>query len=217
MPSSLWETSYVLGEGPDTKNIIKLTKNGEVRAYAVYSCVVQDEAKTYRILEMCADEIDDLIEVVNRIIENGMKEEIDFIYLKGVDDRYDEVLEEKGFFSFIESAIMVVLLNPEDFFSKLSQETEYGQTIKLNISGFSSIWLRVDKERAQIVTEENPAATINIDSKTFLKLLFGKTSFSKELIMGRITVDNVFALQTARNLFNLIKQDKCYMPSGDWL
>jgi len=112
---------------------------------------------------------------------------------------------------------MVALLNPKDILSALSEETEDGKILMLLIKGFDPVTVKVGTKGIMVATNEKPDLTVSTDSKTFIRLLFGKTSLTKEFLRRRIALSNILDWTTASHFFNLIKHDKWYIPMGDWV
>ena len=206
---------------PDEKeagNVLEIFQNGALKGYAIYSEeLLHDGVKVYRVLEICAESRDVFAELTNQLVERAVKEGVDFIYAKGSDEKFNDVLSERGFFSFFESVVMIALLNPFELFSSLSEEVNQGKTLNIVIKGFDPILLRVGEKGIMVVANEKPDLTVTTDSKTFVKLFFGKTSFFKQLLKGKIRINPVSSLPTAMHFFGLIKQKSCYIPIGDWL
>jgi len=198
--------------------VLEIFQNGTLKGYAIYSEeLLFDGVKVYRVLEICAESREVFAELINQLIERAVKEEVDFVYTKGIDKKFNDVLTEREFFSFLESTVMVTLLNPYELFSSLSEEVNRGKTLNITIKGFDPILLRVGEKEIMVVAHEKPDLTVTTDSETFVKLLFGKTSFFKQLLKGKIRIDSVSSLPTAMHFFDLIKQKSWYIPLGDWL
>lgn len=209
---------YIPGEKEEADNVLEIFQNGALKGYAIYSeALLHDGIKVYRILEICAESRDVFAELTNQLVERAVKEEVDFIYVKGSDRKFNEVFTERGFFSFFESVTMITLLNPSELFSSLSEEVNHGKTMNIKIKGFDPILLRVGEKGIMVLANDKPDLTVTTDSKTFVKLLFGKTSFFKQLLKRKIRINPVSGLRTATHFFGLIKQKSWYIPLGDWL
>lgn len=215
---SLWKMHYMSDEKTEAVTILKILQNGTLRGYAIYSQLLFSEGiKAYKILDVCAEEKDLLTKLIDRIIECAVKENADFIYFTESSGKCSEALSEKGFFSFLRTVIMVVLLNPQVLFSSLSEEVNQGKTLKLLIRGFDPILLRVGEKGVMVAPKSKPDLTVTTDGRTFVNLLFGKTSFLRQLLKGRVSVSSLFDLPTAVHFFSVIEQKKWYIPPGDWL
>lgn len=218
MPPRLWNKHYITNEKAEASNVLSILQNGALKGYAIYSRqLFSEEIKGYKILEICAEKKDVLTELIDQIIERALKESVDFVYFRESNGKFSEVFTKKGFSSFLESVIMVVLLNPQEFLSSLSEEVEQGKTLKLLIRGFDPVLLRVGEKGVMVVSKNKPDLTVTINVKTFLNLLSGKTSFFRQLLQRRVRVNSLSNLRTAVHFFNLIKQKKWYIPPGDWL
>lgn len=214
----LWKTHYLFGDETESaNNVLKIVDNGTLMGYAVYSTGTAKGAKTCRILDICAKEKEVFAKLVNRLVERCIGEDVDFIYFKQAKEKFSDVLRKKGFFTARESVIMVVLLNPVELFSSISEEVKQGKILKLMLTGSSPIALKVGENGVQVVADQMPDLTISTDSKTFLQLLFGKTSILKEILKQKVTMSSIFGLPTAKHFFDLIRQEGWYIPSGDWL
>lgn len=185
--------------------------------YAVYSQVYLDGTKVCKILDISAKEEKNFRELINQVIKDCIKENVHFIYLRKCDKIYDNVLDERGFLSVEQSLIMVVLLNPHELFSSLSEEIEFGKILKLIIQGFKPITMKVGKKAISVIGTDNPDLVITTDSETFLKLFFGRTVLWKELLKRKVIISNPLRLPTATHFFNLIRERNWYIPQGDWL
>ena len=114
-----------------------------------------------------------------------------------------------------ESAIMIVLLNPKELLLSLSQEIEHGKILKLIVRGFEPVFVKVGKEGVQVLENGQQEFTIRTDSETFIRLLFGKTSFLKEVLRRKV-VTQLRRMPDTIHFFELIKAKEWYIPSGDW-
>lgn len=208
---------YVPGE-KERSNILEIVQEGDLKGYALYSDEpMHGGTRAYKILEICAVSGDVFGKLVDLLVERAAKDEVDFIYTKGIDEKFNDVLSEKGFFSFLESVVMTVLLNPYELLSSLSGKANQGRILNIAIKGFDPILLRIGARGVAIVKDGKPDLTVRTDSKTFLKLFFGKTSLFRQLVKGKIRIDSLSNLPTAMRFFGLIKQQNLYVPSGDWL
>ncbi len=212
----LWKRHYIPGGIAKPNKIHVITKNGKLMGYAVYSQVYHDGTKACRILDICAKEEKNFRDLINQIIKNCIKENVDFIYLTKCDRIYDKVLDDRGFLSVEQSVIMVMLLNPHELFSSLSEKIESGKIFKLIIHGFKPITMRVDKKAINVIGAGNPDLVITTDSETFLRLFFGRTVLWKELLKRKVTISNPLRLPAATHFFNLIRERNWYIPHGDW-
>ncbi len=218
MPPSLWKVHYMANEKAEAANVLKILQDGTLRGYAIYSQQLFSEGiKAYKILEICAEKRDIFSELLDQIIEHAVKENVDFIYITESNGKFSGNFTEKGFFSFLKSVIMIVLLNPQEFFSSLSEEVDHGETLKLLIKGYDPVLLRVGEKGVMVVSKSEPDLTVTTDSKTFLNLLFGKTSFFRQLLQGKVSISSLSNLPTVVHFFNVIKLKKWYIPPGDWL
>jgi hypothetical protein len=214
---AILETHIGNKEKKDDTTIFKILRGGELKGYVIYAQKRYDVTKAYQILEISAEETSTFTDLINHVIEKGIEEDVDFIYLKENEQKYDNMLKEKGFVFFIESAIMVALLNPHEFFRSISQKTEQGKIVQLNIHGSDPIFLRVGRKVLEVVADEEPNIVITLKGKTFLRLLFGRTTFLREYVNGRTSVNSIFNIRLAHGLFDYIRQDRWYIPLGDWL
>lgn len=212
----LWGCHYLAEKELEANTVIRVVENGILRGYAVYSIFIDDGVRALKILEICADRRATLVELIDYIGERGVKEGVDFILLQRCREPYDDVFDKMGFLTFVTNVIMIVLLNPKELLSSLSEEIERGKILKLIIKGFDPINIRVGKKAIMVVENKRYDLTVQTDSKTFVKLFFGKTSFLKELLKRKIVTDNLFHLPTLSHFFSAIKQKEWYIPPGDW-
>ena len=214
---SLWESHYVSEKELNANNVVRVIKNGILRGYAVYSILISDQIKTCRIEEICADGKAILNELIDRIIRKSTAKGVDFIFLRRCEEPYNDLFDERGFLSIIESAIMVVLLDPIELLLSISKKIERGKILKLIVRGFDPIKVKVGEKGVMVVKDKKYDLTVRTDSRTFLKLFFGKTSLIKEFLRRKIIIDQIFYLPTISRFFNLIKQRRWYIPPGDWI
>lgn len=218
MTPQLWKTHYLFGiEMEEANNVLKVMDNGTLMGYAVFCIDAVKGAKVCRVLDICAEKKEVFAEMVDRLVERCVREDVDFIYFKQGKERFGDVLHKKGFFTVWESVIMVVLLDPLGLFSSISEEVKQGKILKLILTGFDPIALKIGKNGVQVIADEKPDLTISTDGKMFLKLLFGKTSLLKEVLKQKVTISSILDLPTANHFFSLIEQKGWFIPSGDWL
>ena len=216
LDNDLRAMDYLPGER-ETSNMIEIVQEGALKGYAVFSELMHGEVKAYKVLEICAMSGDVFDELINLLIERAVRDKVDFIYTKGSDERFNDILFGKGFFSFLESAVMTVLLNPYELLSSLSEKVNQGKILNIAINGFDPVLLRIGEKGVMVITDGKPDLTVRTDSKTFIKLFFGKTSFSKQLFQGKVRINSLTNLPTAMHFFTVIKQQHLYIPLGDWL
>jgi len=211
-----WRILYV-PETVEKSYLTTIVRNERLKGYATYYLVNFEQIRAYDIREICAEDQDTLTDLIDQIVKKSAKDNVDFIFVKRCDEPHESVFAKKGFFSFPESVIMIALFNPEELLLALSKQIENGKVLKLLIKGFDPITLRVGEKGIMIVKKEESDLTVSTDDATFLKLFFGKTSFSKEFLRRRVTISNIRNWMTASHFFNAIKQDKWYIPMGDWV
>lgn len=211
-----WKVLYV-PESVEKRNLTTVTKDGELKGYAAYYLINFEEARAYDIREICAEDEGVLTQLVDQIVDKSVKDNVDFIFFRRCEDSYKDLYVKKGFLSFFESVIMVALFNPRELLSALSEKTKNGKVLKLLIKGFNPVTVKVGEKGIMVVKEEKPDLIVSSDSKTFLRLFFGRTSFPKEFLRRRVTLSSIFNWTAANRFFNLIKQDKWHIPMGDWV
>jgi putative sterol carrier protein len=211
-----WKTVYV-PENVEGGNLVTVESNGRLKGYAAFILVNFDEVRAYDVREISAEDENTLVQLIDQIADRGCKDEVDFIFVKRCDEPFNEVFSKKGFSSFIESVIMIALFDPEKLLSALSEKVENGKALRLIIKGFDPINVKVGEKGIMLVKEAKPDLTVSIDSKTFLKLFFGRASFMSEFLRRRIALDGILSLGAARSFFRIIKEPKWYIPMGDWV
>ena len=211
-----WKILYV-PENIGKNNLATVIRNERLKGYAAYYLVNFEQARAYEIREICAEDQDTLTDLIDQIVEKSVKENVDFIFVRRCEEPHEDVFAKKGFFSFTKNVIMVVLLNPEELLLALSKRIENGKVLSLLIKGFDPITIRVGEKGIMVVKNEKPDLTMSTDAKTFLRLWFGRTSFLKEFLRRRVTIGNIPNWTTASHFFKVIKQDKWYIPMGDWV
>ena len=216
MTPNLWETQYKLEKELEADNVTVIRKKNALSGYAICSLVTRNEIKEYHVQEICSDGKDTLNELLDQIIERGAKNKVDFIVLRSCGEPFSNLFDEKGFLTTIDIAIIVRLLNPRKLLLSMSNKLEGGKILKLVIKGVDPILVKVRKTEISVVENENAHFTVVTDSNTFLKLLFGKTSFLKEFLKRRVFISHIHHLLTASNFFKIVQNDKWYIPSGDF-
>jgi len=214
--SSPWRMLYKLSKDENASNVITVTKNGMLHGYAVYFTFVRGQFRQFSVLDIYADCEGTLAELVDRLKERAQEEDADLIYLRKAADLLDRVFDQQGFLSFVESIIVVALLNPNELLHALSQEVDIGKNLRLNIKGFDPITVRVGKNGIEVIASGKPDLTMSTNSGTFLKLLFCRTSFWKEFLKRTIKISRISMLPTATRFLNIIKQERWHIPLGDW-
>ncbi len=211
-----WNVLYV-PESVEKRNLATVIKNGELKGYAAYYLINFEEASVYDIREICAEDEEVLTQLVDQVVDKSMKDNVDFVFFRGCEDPYEDVYVKKGFLSFLESVIMIALLNPRELLSALSEEIENGKVLKLLIKGFDPVTVKVGEKGIMVVKEGKPDLTVSTDSETFLRLFFGRTSLLREFLKRGVALSNILNWTTANRFFSLIKQNKWHIPMGDWV
>ena len=211
-----WKILYV-PENVEKSNLATVVRNERLKGYAAYYLVNSEQARAYDIREICAEDQDTLTELIDQIVEKSAKDNVDFIFVRRCKEPHENVFAKKRFFSFSESVIMIALFNPKDLLLTLSKRIETGKVINLIIKGFDPITVRVGEKGIMVVKKEKSDLTVSTDDKTFLRLFFGRTSFLKEFLRRRITIGSITNWTTANHFFNVLRQDKWYIPMGDWV
>jgi len=204
-------------ESVEKRGTATVTKDGELCGYAAYHLVNLGESRVYDVREIVAEDEEVFTQLIDQVIDRSLKDNVDFIFARRCEDPYGKVYVKKGALSFVESVIMVALLNPRELLSALSQETEDGKVLSLLIKGFDPVTIKVGTKGIMVVTEEKPDLTVSTDSKTFIRLLLGKTSLTKQFLKRKIALSSILSWTTASHFFNIIKHGKWYIPMGDWV
>lgn len=211
-----WKVLYV-PEDVEQSKLLTVVGNERLKGYAAYCLINFEQNRAYDIREICAEDQETLTELIDQIVKKSVEDNVDFIFVRTCEEPHQNVFAKKGFFSFSESVIMGALFNPEELLFALSKQIENGKVLNLMIKGFAPVTVRVGEKGIMVVKKEKPDLTVSTDDKTFLKLFFGKTSFLKEFLRKRITISNVLQWTTVNHFFKVIKQDKWYIPMGDWV
>lgn len=216
LPAKLWAAHYLLDPNMEASRVVRVEKNGVLEGYAVYEPMVERNIRAYRLLEICATSKEVQGQLVDQIINRGVEDKIDFVFTRKCEELLDVVFDEKKFVSFVDCVIMCALLDPHELLLSISDNVDDGEVLELNIKGFNPIFVRVGRGKIRVLKQEKPDVKVKIDSKTFLKLFFGKTSFLKEFLKGKIIIDSVFRVLTVARFIGAIKQERAYIPLGDW-
>ena len=211
-----WKVLYV-PEDMEKSNLATVVRNEQLKGYAAYYLTILEQNRAYDIREICAKDQETLIELIDQILEKSVEDNVDFVFVRRCEEPYGNVFVKKGFFSFPENVIMGVLFNPKELLLALSMQIENGEVFNLKIKGFDPITVRVGEEGIMVLEKEKADLTVSTDDKTFLRLLFGRTSFLKEFLRKRITISNVLRWMKVNHFFKVIRQDKWYIPMGDWI
>jgi len=211
-----WKVLYV-PENVEKSNLATVRNDGKLKGYAAFYLVNFDQVKAYDVREIIAEDENTLNQLLEQITDKGMKDDVDFIFLKRCEEPYNNVFAKKGFSPFVESVIMIALFDPRQLLSSLSEKVENGKVLRLVMKGFDPIDIKVGEKRMMLVKEEKPDLVVSTDNKTFIRLFFNRTSFLKEFFRRGVTVNSFLGLATASRFFNIAKQAKWYIPMGDWV
>jgi hypothetical protein len=211
-----WKVVYV-PENAERSNLVTVESDGRLKGYAAFILVNFEQVRAYDVREICAEDENTLTQLIDQIADKGSKDDVDFIFVKRCDEPFSKVFSKKGFSSFIESVIMIALFDPEKILSALSERVENGKVLRLAIKGFDPIDIKVGENGIMLVNETKPDLTVSTDSKTFLRLFFGRASFISEFLRRRVTLTGILSLDTARNFFHMLEEPNWYIPMGDWV
>lgn len=212
----LWKSLYNVSKEGKARNLVTVKRNGVLKGYAAYLIFVRNQLTAMSILDMSADGEDTLAELIERIIQHGKAEGVDLIYFRKTPGSEDNIFDEKGFISFVESVIMVALFNPKELLSAFSQDKVSGTDLRVSIEGFEPITVKVSKKGIKVVSQEKHDLEVFTDSETFLRLFFGKTTFFKQYLKRKVKVSNILKLMAVYHFFRKIRQEKWHIPFGDW-
>lgn len=212
----LWKAVYEVDREGKSSNIITVKRNGLLKGYASYLTFARGQLNALGVLDMNAETEDVLEELTETLIQRAEAEGVDIIYFRKTPEPDDRVLDKKGFSSFVETVIVVKLLDLRELLEAFSDPDASGPCIRLDIKGLEPVALIVGKKGIKLLSETKPELEITAESETFLKLFFNQTSVSREFLGRRLRVNNILKLSIAGRFFNLIKQEKWYIPFGDW-
>lgn len=212
----LWKTLYEVNREGKPSNVITVRRNGVLKGYASYLPFVRGKLTALGVLDINADTEDVLAELIDAVVERAKAEDVDIIYFRKGPSSDDRVFDKKGFTSFIETVITIALLNPRELLRAFSEDNVSGPYLRLNIKGLEPVAVIVGKQRINVVSESKPDLEIFTDSETFLKLFFNQTTVLKEFVKGKVKVSDVLKLRIVKRFFDLIRQEKWYIPFGDW-
>jgi len=213
----LWKVNYLERPGVEEDGIIKIYRQGELKGYAICSLSeLKPDVKRYQVLELCATERDVMNELITRVIADGKEREADFIMLAQCDDLFEDLLAKNEFIDFTGFTVMVTLLNPKELLRAVSAEGITGRILNLEIDRFRPISLVIGEKAIRVIEDRLKAdITLSMSDRVFVNILFGRTSFFREFLKGKIRVKNKIHLNVAIRFFNSIRQKKLYMPTGD--
>lgn len=211
--SDLW---HVLYEAEDRDDSVRVTKDDRLRGYAAYSIIAHDEINICEIRDICFEDKAVLQELIDKVVEKASAKGADFVFLRESNGPWDEVFANKGFFSFVESVIMVVFLDPKKLLSAFSDAgTHGGKVIKLAVEDHEPCLVKIGEAGLEI-SDKKEDVIISTSPQTFLKIFFGQSSFVKEFLKRKIKVKGIGNIRVAMRFFNLIRQRSWYLPYGDW-
>lgn len=216
LPTDLWAAHYLPDPNMEARHIVRVEKDGVLEGYAVYTLLADENIRAYKILEICASSREVLKQLIDHIINRSVRDEIDFVFVRKNEEPLDRMLGEKKFVSFVDCVIMSALLNPRELLMSMSENIDDGEVLELKIKGFDSIYVRTRNGKMKVVDKEKPNVVVKIDSKTFLELLFGKSSFYKELLKRKVIINSLLRISTVVHFFGAIKQERPYIPQGEW-
>jgi hypothetical protein len=211
-----WKALYV-PESVEKSNLVTVRNNERLTGYAAFYMVNFDQVRAYDVREIIAEDENILNQLLDQIAERGMKDNVDFVFLKRCEEPYSKAFARKAFLPFVESVIMIALFDPKQLLSALSEKVENGKVLRLFIKGFDPMDIKIGQNRVMLVNEEKPDLAVSTDHKTFIRLFFARTSFKNGFLARKIKVSSFLDLPTANRFFRIIKQDKWYVPMGDWV
>lgn len=211
-----WKALYV-PENSEQSNLATVRDNGKLKGYAAFYLVNFDQVKAYDVREIVAEDQNTLERLLSQISDKGVKDNVDFVFLKRCEELYNHVFAKKGFASFIESVIMIAMFDPSQLFSAISGQVKKGKVLRLMIKGFNPLTIKVGEKEVMLTDNEKPTITISTDHRTFTRLLFGRTSLKKEYLRGTVKISSVFSFVAASKFFAIIRQPTWYIPMGDWV
>lgn len=212
----LWKAIYEVNREGKPSNIITVKRNGELKGYASYLTFVRGQSTALGVLDMNAETEDVLEELTDTLIQLAETEGVDIIYFRKTPGLDDRVLDTKGFSTFVETVMVIKLLDLGELLKAFSDDDASGPRIKLDVKGLEPVTVTAGKKGLKFVSEEKPDLELSTDSETFLKLFFNQTSVLREFLGRRLKVSNILKLSIAARFFNLIRQEKWYIPFGDW-
>lgn len=213
-----WEWYYTGRPGVEQDDVVSVYKDHELKGYAV-ACLSDFEAdrKVYLVLELCAADQSTANELIDRVVAKGNQKNADFVLFRGCEGPFDRLLDGHGFTDMNESALIAMLINVRPLLTPLCREGVEGKTVRLEIRGDEPVGLVVGKDGLGLSKrDDRPSLSVTLDGSVFLSLLFGRASMWGEFIRGHIRIKGMLHILTAARLFRLIRQDKWYIPSGDW-
>jgi len=199
-------------------NVISIRRNGVLEGYAVWTISKgrRLHLKGLVVTELCASQAKPLIDLLDKIIELGIKKKVDFILLRRFYEPHDKIFSRLGFMNLRMNVLMPILINLEQLLKPLSEPGVTGKSIKLQIREQVPLFVIVGKNRFSISTDiENPDLIISTDSKVFLRLFFNRTSIIREFLKKTISFSCKRRFLTALKFFNMIKQKQWYFPDAD--
>ena len=215
----VWEWDYTGRPGVEVDDVISVYRDSELKGYAI-ACLsdFESDLKVYLVLELCATDAATANELIDKVVTRGNRRNADFILIRGCGEPFERSLGRLGFLDFNESVILGLLLNPRQLLAPLCSEGVQGRRVNLEIQGAEPIGLVVGKGGLGLC-ECGPEAQISLslDSRVFLKLFFGRTSIWNEILRGHVRIKGKVHILTAARLFRTIRQDRWYIPSGDWV
>ncbi len=216
MSVDLWKSHYLPSPDAGRTNTIEMKKNGVLEGYAVYEIMTDEQIRALRILEICGSR-KAYEQLIDRMVEQAVRDELDFVFIRKNEEPVDTVFDEKKFISFVDCAILSAPLNPRELLRSMSERVEQGHVLGLDITGFPEILVRVGRRKMEIVENMKPSVVMKVDGKTFVKLFFGKTSLLKEYLKRNVVILGKSRIFVAARFFNAIKQKRTYIPLGDWV
>lgn len=211
-----WKVVYV-PENAERSHLVTVNRDGKLRGYAAFFLVNFEQVRAYDVREICAEDEATMSQLIDQVADKGLKDNVDFIFVKRCEEPYNEIFSKKGFSSFVESVIMIALFDPQKLLSTLSEKVENGKVLRLVIKGFDPVDIKVGEKKMMLVEEQKPDQILWIDCKTFLRIFFDKTSFLNEFLRRRAKLRGVLGLATVLRFFNIVKVRKWYIPMGDWV
>lgn len=214
----IWESQYLSGPDGGKNEIIQIERQGRLEGFAICGLSKENDVNMYNIYEICAISeavFEQLLDLVDR---SANEKGADIINAVICMEPYDRIFDRKNYANFGEPVAMIALLDPKILLNSLSNEIVKGRTLGLKIKGFDPITIIVGEDKIAVTGYRNKQdVTISMNSDVFLRLFFGRTTFLREVLKGRVSVKGWLYSGTALKFFQIIKQRKWYIPNGDVL
>ncbi len=215
LPYDLWAWTNLRPEF----DVFETAEGDELEGYAI--CTLEEkreELRTYRIYEICALTDQALLRLLRRIVRRAKRMRADAVEF-GVFGEIPSprVFQRVGFSDLESGLVAMALTNPGALLGAHLKDGVTGPVMSFVVRTFDELKLFIGEDGFGPAEERRqPDFSVELDGKTLVNILVGKTSPWKEILLGRVKVSGLRYVATAAKALSWLAQERWYIPRGDW-